>query len=73
MGGKLKEDKTPINAELQSMGGFGRYQWFVVISMILGQMSGGFIAHGIAYLEMPPEYPGYFCDTATQTEVLCAP
>lgn len=55
------------------MGGFGRYQWFVVVSMILGQMSGGFIAHGIAYLEMPPEYPGYFCDTATQTEVLCAP
>lgn len=24
-------------------------------------MSGGFIAHGIAYLEMPPEYPGYLC------------
>jgi len=25
MGGKLKEDKTPINAELVAAGGFGRY------------------------------------------------
>ena len=37
-------------------------------------MTGGFISHGIAYLEMPPEYPGYICtDTATGLEVLCAP
>ena len=38
-------------------------------------MSGGFIAHGIAYLEMPPEYPGYFCtDTANPGQLVdCAP
>lgn len=77
MGGKLKEDKTPINAELVAAGGFGRYQWFIVISMILGQLSGGFIAHGIAYLEMPPEYPGYLCATDPQNphdfNEICAP
>jgi hypothetical protein len=28
-------------------------------------MSGGFIAHGVAYLEMPPEYPGYKCAMIT--------
>jgi hypothetical protein len=74
MGGRLKADNTPINGELVKAGGFGRYQWFVVISMILGQMSGGFISHGIAYLEMPPEYPGYLCTTTTSIgEVVCAP
>lgn len=75
MGGKLKPDNTPVNGELVKAGGFGRYQWFVVISMILGQMSGGFITHGIAYLEMPPEYPGYLCTTTLDptTEVICAP
>jgi len=40
-------------------------------------MSGGFIAHGIAYLEMPPEYPGYFCTDLTLPQgsplVDCAP
>lgn len=73
MGGKLKEDKTPINGELVAIGGFGKFQWFVVISMILGQMSGGFIAHGIAYLEMPPEYPGYLCTVGNLTKQTCAP
>jgi|LakMenEpi03Aug12_release.lakeMendotaPanAssembly.Ray.scaffolds.fasta_scaffold4860179_1 glycerol uptake facilitator-like aquaporin len=74
MGGKLKADNTPINGELEKMGGFGRYQWFVVISMILGQLSGGFIAHGIAYLELPPHYPGYLCTTTgSSEEVVCAP
>jgi MFS family permease len=76
MGGKLKEDKTPINAELVAAGGFGKFQWFIVISMIIGQMTGGFIAHGVAYLEMPPEYPGYMCamDTdPTNYNTVCAP
>jgi hypothetical protein len=61
MGGTPKEDKTPINAELIKAGGFGRYQWFVVLTMVAGMMSGGFIMHGIGYLEKPPEEPGYLC------------
>lgn len=72
MGGKIKEDKTPINGELEKAGGFGRYQWFIVISMILGQLSGGFVTHGIAYLEAIPEYPGYICSDATSLDYKCA-
>jgi len=73
---QAREDKTPINDELVKIGGFGKFQWFVVISMILGQMCGGFIAHGVAYLQLPPEYPGYLC--AMQTDptnynTVCAP
>lgn len=62
---RVREDKTPINGELHKAGGFGKFQWFIVVSMILGQMSGGFIAHGIAYLELPPVYPGYLCKNTT--------
>jgi hypothetical protein len=72
----VHEDKTPVNDELVKAGGFGKFQWFVTISMILGQLSGAFIAHGVAYLELPPKYPGYLCalDTdPTNFNTTCAP
>ena len=73
---RVREDKTPINMELQKAGGWGRFQWVIVVSMILGQISGGFIAHGVAYLELPPVYPGYLCKDSTNPQAIwetCAP
>ena len=61
MGGGVKADNTPIDAELNKAGGFGRFQWFISFVMVLGMQSGGFIAHGIALLELAPKLPGYIC------------
>ena len=61
-GGKGGVDNTPIDAELQKAGGFGRFQWFIMITMVLGMQSGGFITHGIAIIELAPQEPGgYLC------------
>ena len=43
------------------------YQWLVCLIMIMGMMSGGFIIHGIAYLELAPNM--YICNDGT----LCEP
>lgn len=76
MPGRAREDKTPINGELVKAGGFGKFQWFCVITMIFGQLSGGFLAHGVAYLELPPQWPGYLCSLEsdpTNFNTECAP
>lgn len=49
-----------MERELNLAGGFGRYQWFVCIIMISGMLSGGFVLHGIAYLELAPNQ--YYCE-----------
>jgi len=38
---------------LNKAGGFGSYQWMATIIVILGMMTGGFVMHGLAYLELP--------------------
>ena len=43
---------------LNKIGGFGRYQYFVTITLTLGFMSGGFIVYGLPFLE---KYPDYEC------------
>ena len=53
-GGAGGPDNSPIDFELQKAGGFGRFQWFITIVMVMGMQSGGFITHGIAILELPP-------------------
>lgn len=40
--------------ELDKAGGFGFYQFMVCIIINVGMMSGGFVIHGIAYLELAP-------------------
>ena len=41
---------------LELLGGFGRFQWFSTISLILSFMTGGQIIYGITFLTTLPEY-----------------
>ena len=36
MAGGVKADNTPIDAELNKAGGFGRFQWFIMLVMVFG-------------------------------------
>lgn len=55
MGGAGRgKECVQVERELQRAGGFGIYQWLVCLIIISGMMSGGFIMHGIAYLELAP-------------------
>ena len=61
MGGGGRQKATPqIDIELDRAGGFGRYQLLATIIMITGMISGGFVIHGLAYMELEPSY--YMCD-----------
>jgi hypothetical protein len=48
------------------------YQWLACIIMITGMMSGGFVIHGIAYLELAPDM--WICANGLPctTEEFCA-
>ena len=52
--------KRPINAQIDEAcdkaGGFGKFIWFCSLSIIFGQLSGGFLIHGLAYMELAPTY-----------------
>ena len=39
---------------LELLGGFGRFQWFVTITLILSFMTGGQIVYGITFLTALP-------------------
>ena len=41
---------------LQAIGGFGKFQVFASISLILAFMTGGQIVYGLEYLEIYPDY-----------------
>lgn len=61
MGGGGRQKATPqIDIELDRAGGFGKYQLLATIIMITGMISGGFVIHGLAYMELEPSY--YMCD-----------
>lgn len=53
-GGRGGPDNTPIDAELERAGGFGRMQILITITVIFGIMSVNLLTHGIAILELPP-------------------
>lgn len=51
-----------MDESIVKAGGFGRFQWYTCIVVIVGMMAGGFVTHGIAYLELEPhEGVGYIC------------
>jgi len=43
---------------LKEIGGFGRYQLFVTITLVMAFMSGGEIVYGMQFLE---KFPTYLC------------
>ena len=53
-GGRGGPDNTPIDAELNRAGGFGRFQIFIILTVVFGIMSVNLLTHGIAILELPP-------------------
>ena len=53
-GGRGQPDNTPIDHELGRAGGFGRFQVFITLTVVLGIMSLNLLTHGIAILELPP-------------------
>ena len=73
MAGAAKVDNTPIDSELAKAGGFGRFQLFITLVMVFAMQSGGFIAHGIAILELAPKEPGYICTKDGGTPYICSP
>ena len=72
-GGSSRPDNTPINSELIKLGGFGKYQIFITIVIVLGMHSGALIAKAFPILEKAPQEPnGYICTNST-TEYPCDP
>lgn len=69
-GGGRQKECVQVEAELAKAGGFGYYQWMTCIIIIMGMMSGGFVIHGIAYLELEPNR--YYCDEAG-VKISCSP
>lgn len=72
MGGGRMKEAVQVERELDLAGGFGMYQWLACIIMITGMMSGGFVIHGIAYLELAPDM--WICANGLPctTEEFCA-
>ena len=77
-GGRKGPDNTPIDRELTRAGAFGRYQVFLVFTVVTGIMSCNLLTHGIAILELEPtayicvsaEFPqGYECTDPCGAEV----
>lgn len=69
-GGARQKESVQVEMELEKAGGFGVYQWLTCIIMITGMLSGGFVLHGIAYLELEPNM--YICEGSPCTpEVFC--
>lgn len=68
-------DNTPIDGEIERSGGFGRFQYFILVTTVLGIMSMNLLTHGIAVLELEPVEPGgYLCVYPGETEkVPCTP
>lgn len=64
-GGGRQKECVQVEAELEKAGGFGVYQWLTVTIVIAGMLSGGFVIHGIAYLELEPNM--YLCDGVSCT------
>ena len=61
-GGRGGPDNTPIDKELERAGGFGRFQVYIVLVVVLGIMSVNLLTHGIAILELEPQEPeGFIC------------
>ena len=73
-GGKGGLDNTPIDRELERAGGFGRFQIFIMLTVIIGIMSANLLTHGVAILELPPVEPGFICTTDTDpVGYVCSP
>ena len=75
-GGRNKgPDNTPIDAELERAGGFGRFQVYITCVVVFGIMSVNLLTHGIGILEMQPISPdGFICtDTENPDGVPCGP
>ena len=76
MGGRTAgPDKTPIDDQLQQIGGFGRYQAFTCVVIVLVMHTGALLGKGFPILERPPsETDGYVChnSTAPDVEYLCS-
>ena len=56
----MSASNTPKSFDdfIQIAGGFGRFQVFASVVLILGFMTGGEIVYGLAFLE---KYPDYEC------------
>ena len=60
-GAKGGPDLTPIDAELAKAGAFGKYQCFLIVTIVSGIFSTNILGHGIGLLEMAPVEPGFLC------------
>ena len=66
--------QAEVNDAYDKAGGFGKFQWYTFFAIIFTMMSGGFVTHGIAYLELVPHEPGYICtNKVTGAESECDP
>jgi hypothetical protein len=49
-------ENISIDEAYQHAGGFGRFGWYMMITMILGMNSAGVITYGIVFMELEPQY-----------------
>ena len=66
-----KVNGVTLEEAYQKVGGWGRFQTFMLISMILAMNSAGLVELGIVYLELDPKMLCTFTDDPTATPVPC--
>lgn len=55
---RIKQSEQ-IDIEMDKAGRFGIHQFITCFVIIIGMLSGSLVAHGSAYLEVPPNM--YYC------------
>lgn len=58
-----------IDAALTKAGGFGRYQCFLLLVMIMSMNGPGLVVYGVAYYELQPPYTCTYLVDSSDFEV----
>ena len=66
-----KVNGVTLEEAYQKVGGWGRFQTFMLISMILAMNSAGLVELGIVYLELDPKMLCTFTDAPNAAPVPC--
>ena len=54
--GKEEQAGVTYDQAIQMVGGFGRFQWYISVVLVLAFMTGGQIVYGLGFLEKYPDY-----------------
>ena len=52
-----------IDEAMMKAGGFGRYQCFTLLFLIMSMNGPGLVVYGVAYYELQPPYKCYYTTT----------